>query len=271
MKRLILLLLIVISFNSFAQNNYFYPLPEGTTLLYKFYDGQGNAPKLMENVEELWIKYTVKELHNYKDSTVMYMNMDVSVLHELNKLEEIKNLLDDFMSLKCKQYKDSVYTDNFIANLLTASMEMDSQNTSFDFEQIQKMSIPVKFKVGQELPDYTIMDMSMSLSTNIPDMDTSEVETSEVGMSKMMDMSVVSEYKNRKIEKKEKIKTPCGKFSCYKMTFDNVTTVGMGIFTNTVQEKVIEWVSPQIGMVKMEKYDENGNLTLVQILEEYTR
>jgi hypothetical protein len=97
------------------------------------------------------------------------------------------------------------------------------------------LEMPSRLKVGDILKPG---DMKMSFSAN--------------GMT-FMTMSI--SISNRKVEAIENVTTDAGTFSCYKISFDATTKMGM-----TISTKGAEYFNDDIGMVKSETFDKNGVL-----------
>lgn len=74
-------------------------------------------------------------------------------------------------------------------------------------------------------------------------------------------MNMVIKIYDRKVEAIEDITTPAGTFSCYKMT-STIETKNM--FTIIV--KSTDWISKNVGTVRSETFDKNGNLTGYMVL-----
>ena len=99
--------------------------------------------------------------------------------------------------------------------------------------------------------------------------------------------------RKRKVEAYEKVETPAGTFDCYKITYELVApdafrfggmvsfsasmdfAGGGGHFPQQPQEpdgtKYADWISPEVGLVKREKYNARGKLQEVMQLESYTK
>jgi hypothetical protein len=99
-------------------------------------------------------------------------------------------------------------------------------------------------------------------------------------------MAATGETRNRKVEAFEKVETQAGAFDCYKITYELVVSDanpfviihsdGMGVGGFPQQNapegiKCIDWLSPEVGLVKREKYNARGKLQEVVQLESYTR
>lgn len=126
-------------------------------------------------------------------------------------------------------------------NMQMSGQQMPNANMSMEITG-DKMDIPSAFQVGQALKDLTYqIKMSMSGVT-------------------MMNRSF--DVKDRKVEAQESVTTPAGTFDCYKVSF-NTTSEG-GIGSGTV--KSVIWYAKDVGMVKMENYNEKGQLMSRQVL-----
>lgn len=95
---------------------------------------------------------------------------------------------------------------------------------------------PTNMSVGQTLPDASI-----------------EISTQ---MNELMTMRNSIKTTNRKVEAKEEVETPAGKFQCYKISSE-VEFKLLG----TRKMKVIEYMSNDYGLVKSMSYDKKGKLT----------
>ncbi|NNM95010.1 MAG: hypothetical protein HKL88_06055 [Bacteroidia bacterium] len=72
---------------------------------------------------------------------------------------------------------------------------------------------------------------------------------------------ITSKLCNRRMEKKETVTTPAGTFSCIKITYDVSTYT---IFD--VKSHVAEWYALNTGMVRSERYSEDGQLQGYSVL-----
>ncbi len=101
------------------------------------------------------------------------------------------------------------------------------------------------------------------------------------------------QIRKRKVEAYEKVETPAGTFDCYKITYELVVpntfnfggmgpmpgnmdfARGSGRFPQQPQEpegtKYADWISPEVGLVKRENYNNRGKLQEVMRLESYTK
>jgi hypothetical protein len=67
--------------------------------------------------------------------------------------------------------------------------------------------------------------------------------------------SITIKFMNRLIEKREKVTVPAGTYMCY--VISEIVEIKTNILT---KQKVKRWVNPEIGFVKTEVRDMNGNL-----------
>jgi hypothetical protein len=132
--------------------------------------------------------------------------------------------------LKCKD--GTVFFD--VADVLNPEMKegLGEMEMSITGDALQ---LPSRLSVGQTLPDgYT------------------EIKAGPQGVTIM---TLRFEMTNRKVELKETITVPAGKFECYKITYTlNTKTILPKTFTSAI------WYSEKVGMVKSETYDKKGNL-----------
>lgn len=102
---------------------------------------------------------------------------------------------------------------------------------------------------------------SMSVGTILPDNELS-ADTYSGGM-KLMSMTL--KVTDRKVEAKESITTPAGKFECYKITSNQTVKA---IFNMSMQ--TTEWFSPNVGVIKTEAY-RKGDLVSSMLITKITK
>jgi hypothetical protein len=137
----------------------------------------------------------------------------------------------------------NIYFD--VASAMPGSTATD-RNTHFE---ASVMEYPIAITAGQTLPDATgTMRMEKNGKTT----------------------TMKYHYKDRKVEAKEKVTTPAGSWDCYKITnrvdvevdFPGMSDKAkkmMETMTNQMKSTGITWFSPDLGIVKMELY-QNGKL-----------
>jgi len=114
----------------------------------------------------------------------------------------------------------------------------------------------------QSMESYKDMEMSieggaleMPSKLNIGDI----LKPGEMKMSfssgGMTFMTMSISISNRKVEAIEDVTTDAGTFSCYKISYDATTKMGM-----TMSSKGVEYYNEDIGMVKSETLDKKGEL-----------
>lgn len=81
----------------------------------------------------------------------------------------------------------------------------------------------------------------------------------------VMDMNI--DITNRKVEKIEPVSSPAGEYTC--ALISSTTSTKMAFMNTTSTSK--DWYSPEVGVVKSETYDKNGNLSSSRILISYTK
>ena len=72
---------------------------------------------------------------------------------------------------------------------------------------------------------------------------------------------------DRKVEKFENVTTPAGTYSCALITYKTSTDMG---FMNT-SSTAKDWYSSEVGIVKSETFDKNGDLSFSRILTSYSK
>jgi hypothetical protein len=130
-----------------------------------------------------------------------------------------------------------------IENILDQDTQANLRDMEFEFEG-EEIIIPSDIEVGQTLPD-----AEMIMQTTGP-----------------VKLKATLSITNRKVEKKEKITVPAGSYDCYLITSDQVMKM-MASSENTLKK----WISPEVGLVKLEVYNKKGKLTSTQELTKYTK
>jgi len=149
------------------------------------------------------------------------------------------------------------YTNSFSYTCEEGVLKMDMQSMipeeqrksmeSMELEFSQsELLIPNKLVPGQSLPDANV--------------------TMIAKMNGMTIMNMTVNITERKVEKAESVTTDAGTFNCILLTYK--TTVKMGVTTTSSSK---DWISADVGMVKSESYDKNGNLTGSTVLTSFTK
>ena len=129
-------------------------------------------------------------------------------------------------------------------NSMVSPMMMEQfQNMEYDISGVD-LEIPNNLSVGQELPD-AAMNMKISMG----------------GINMNMDLTIT----NRKVIGKEDVTTPAGTFSCFVITYDMTTKMGMTQTSNSKQ-----WIAEGVGMVKQEDY-QRGKVSSSSVLTKFSK
>ncbi|XOV91218.1 MAG: hypothetical protein ACFHWX_13510 [Bacteroidota bacterium] len=117
------------------------------------------------------------------------------------------------------------------------------------------VTIPSDLSVGKTLPDG---DFAMKINSDNP------------ALSGMMGGTTVA-ITDRKVEAKESITTPAGTFECFKITSNSAVSTKMMGMTRTMETSSIEWISKDVGMVRVESYDKNGKMSSYSELTAFSK
>lgn len=112
-------------------------------------------------------------------------------------------------------------------------MEVDMVTTN--------MTMPAKLQEGQQLNDGSI-----------------NIKISNQGIG-LMNMTV--NITNRKVVGFEDVTTPAGTFNCAKITYDIDTKMLM-----SSHNKIVDWISEKVGVVRSETYDDKGKLNAYSVM-----
>lgn len=104
----------------------------------------------------------------------------------------------------------------------------------------KNLEIPSKLEVGQSLND---------------------ANATVTALNAPFPMKLNVDITDRKVMGKESITTPAGTFECFKIT-------GNSTFKSIVTAKfsTVDWLAPQVGIVKSEAYNKNGKLVSYSVL-----
>ena len=154
--------------------------------------------------------------------------------------------------------KDEVNEMNFEYQCVnnTLKLNMDQfipaemlENESMTFEvDTDGMALPENLEAGQKLPDANLKVIAKIEGT---------------GMTMTTNITVT----DRLIEKFEDVTTEAGTYSCAKLS--SKTNVKMAFMS--ASSSSIQWISPEVGIVKTEEYDKKGKLESSSELVEFKK
>jgi len=255
MKKSVLILISILTYVSLsAQDASFIPTKEGAVCTYKYFDAKGKPQTIKKTKEETFCRYTVKKVTEKANGTHIEILNETNMFDELEQNEINAKLMEDVKKMNFRIENNTLYADNLLAKtnaLLSSQFEkMASDQMKMNIiTEGQQARIPLNLSVGKTLPEEEIMKIT-------------------VKMTGMMNMTfhTTTTYKNRKVEAKENITTPAGTFNCYKLRYDLETKTDMGMMKQQNTRKIVEWLSPEIGTVKQETYNQKGKLESTMLL-----
>lgn len=189
MKKIILILVVILSGMVLKAQETFFPTKEGTVLIYKLFDKKDKVTSML--------KYTIKHV------TINGSNMDITYLCESIDPKD-KLIFKEEISIH--QRGETLYLDmsNFINKAafqqegeIPANIEVTGNN----------MEIPLNPTPGDLLPDAHV---AMALKMGF------------------INMKMTADLTNRKVETIEDLTVKGGTFKCYKFSSD-ISSVVMGI------------------------------------------
>ncbi len=231
MKKFIMLVLL--SFMShaylFGQCNNYFNFKEGTVFEVESFSAKDKKEGRMLNNVSAY-----KANENGFEATIH------STIYD-KKDEEVYN---GEYSISCENGVILMDMSKFIPQESLAQMKDAQIEISGDY-----LEMPSNLAVGQTLKDG---NMKISMTGDQP-----------MGMN--MSISIV----DRKVEARENVNTPAGKFDCFKITYTiKSTTNMMGININNTMSSS-EWLAENVGVVKTESYNKKGNLTGYTLLSRF--
>ncbi|WP_020532478.1 hypothetical protein [Flexithrix dorotheae] len=219
---------------SFSQCNPYFNYDEGTEIEQTNYNGKGKPSGKTTMV--------IKEVKGGGDHViyVTQMTMQDQKDKEINSAE---------IEMECENGVFKLDLSRFAPQNM---QEMEGINIEFEGSQLE---LPSTFSVGETLKEANF---------------TVKVNSDNPALAMAMADSDINIY-NRKVEAKESITTPAGTFECYKISYNStMETKIMGI-KKTFETSAIEWISKDVGMVKMESYDKKGKMSGYTLLTGYKK
>lgn len=177
-------------------------------------------------------------------------NLDNMIVSEIEIKSSYDNLFvndgADYLKFKCSD--DSIFLD-FTTELKKALLKMNPALSLNELADTGFMALPVNMVDGQSLPDVNF--------------------SKESGLNDGVVLS--TSLTNRKIERKEQLTMPAGKFDCIKISGTRNNTITKEGVTKPSSATAIEyiWLSPKVGIVKQESYSTKGKLNAIQYLTSF--
>jgi DUF3108-like len=142
-----------------------------------------------------------------------------------------KNHTETEIVYSCENGVFKMNLDNLIPQ---ETMDSFGEEVTVNMEQ-SELEFPTDMVAGETLKDASI---KVSIS---------------MGSITMMNMDI--QITDRKIEKLEEVTTEAGTYSCALLTYNVATNMGVKMKSSSK-----DWYSKEVGIVKSETYDKNGNL-----------
>ena len=310
MKKLtIILLALVWAGTVAAQDKTYFPATKGAELTYKYYNARGKALK-DEYKKERWMKFTVEEVWPEQDGMVINVAIGNETLDRLAADEGFKATVDNLSYGDVKIADGMVTTDNMqwiVSSIPEFFSYIKGEDMKYRLELAALSSFPQEMAVGDTLPGENIMEAKWYEMLTEEEKQEREESMKEFRMefqamgghfygsgadfsSDRPIFTVTATTRNRKAEAVETVVTPAGTFECYKITYEVVRPDNGGFGSISVvfhgdmmmggphmrqqedpSDKYADWVSPEVGLVKREKYNQRGKVTERMILETYKK
>lgn len=226
-----LFLSLLVSTTVFGQecDDHFYRMEEGSTFHLTSYDKKDRVSGKQENV--------VMKVD--KGGEGLTATIHTKMFDKKDKL-----LTEGEFDVICEGSSVKIDMDQMLSSMEQLK-SMEGMDTEIETDYIM---LPADLEVGQDLPD-SKATIKMKMGS---------------GSANMMSNDII--IKDRKVEAKEEITTPAGTYECYKITYNtdmNMKVMGMN---RTSSFSGAEWFARNIGMVKSESYDKNGELQSYMLL-----
>lgn len=164
---------------------------------------------------------------------------EVATMKSSVKDENGKLIVETEYDVTCDGTKISIDYNSMVSPMMMEQFK----NMEYDISGVD-LEIPNNLSVGQELPD---AEMNMKISMG--------------GINMNMELKIT----NRKVIGKEDVTTPAGTFSCFVITSDTTTKMGVTQTSNAKQ-----WIAEGVGMVKQEDY-QKGKVSTSSLLTKFSK
>ncbi|MBX2843978.1 MAG: DUF3108 domain-containing protein [Flammeovirgaceae bacterium] len=220
--------------HSFSQCNPYFNYDKGTEIEQTNYNGKGKPSGKTTMV--------IKDVKGGGDHIIFVTQMTM----QDQKDEEINSTE---VEMECE---NGVYKMDLSRFLPPNMTEMEGVTIEFEGDELE---LPSSLSVGEKLKD-----ASFSV----------KVISDDPVTSMSMPKADIMIY-DRKVEAQETLKTPAGSFECYKISVNTKFTTKILGMENSMISKSIEWISKDVGLVKMESYNKKGKLSGYTLLTGYKR
>ncbi|NCA79368.1 MAG: DUF3108 domain-containing protein [Sphingobacteriia bacterium] len=219
------LLVIFMASDTLAQEcTYFYPTTQGTSLEYTFYNRKDKESS----------KQLQKVVKSRQEDGATVLTIQAS-----QKDKRAEKAVETTFEVKCDEGKFYMNMSDF-ASAFNYQQYQNQPNMSVDI-QSEGLYYPSNLSVGQTLPEGKV-----------------QIDIAANGINMFgTTVSVI----NRKVEGKETIETPAGKFECLKISADVITKSAVNS-----ENKTIQWLAEGVGLVKSENRSKDGKLISYQLL-----
>lgn len=217
-----------------AQCNPYFAYSQGTSLTLTNYNPKGK--------EESSQKMTIVDVTKEGDKEVLKTDI---VIYDKKGDEITSNQIE----MICEDGKFKMDLSRFVPRGMGETQGID---ISFEGDGV---SVPSELSVGKSLEDG---DFSMKIQSDNP------------ALSGMMGGTEIA-ITDRKVLAKESITTPAGTFDCFKVSSKTTSATKMMGMTRTVESSSIEWISKEVGMVRVESYDKKDKLSMYTELTSFSK
>ncbi|MHC1708195.1 MAG: hypothetical protein AB9842_11845 [Bacteroidales bacterium] len=207
------------------------PVKPGATMEMKHY----NATNQLQSTSVSTVKSKTPTPNGYS------VTVDVKSTSEQGKKE-----MDNTLTFKCENGSFVWDMSEFMKSMLPEGSQ--EEITGMKDMELKYESTPMKFPakpiVGQKLEDARATVLFQKNGLNI--------------------FSLTTKFVNRKVEAMEKITTPAGTYSCFKISYD-IESKSMV----AVQMRQVDWMAEGIGIVRTEHYDKDKKLQGYSVLTSF--
>ncbi len=217
-----------------AQCNPYFAYSEGTSLTMTNYNPKGK--------EESSQKMTIVDVAMNGDKEILQTDV---VIYDKKGDEIMSNQID----MICEDGKFKMDMSRFMPPGIG---EAEGIDVSFEGDGV---TVPSELSVGKTLEDG---DFSIKIKSDNP------------ALASMMGGTDIA-ITDRKVLAKESVTTPAGTFDCFKVSAKTTTSTKMMGMTRTLETSSIEWISKDVGMVRVESYDKKNKLASYTELTSFSK
>lgn len=268
----------------------YFPMEKGTVMEYKYYDGKGRPLRdIWKN--ERFLRFTVDEVWG---DTVANVSIENEAVKRAIGFESLKQAVENInygdvrVSADGSTFENMQWIFSQIPSMFNNLNEnrKEKEGDMYSGAELSATSyLPRELHVGDSLREERFRALYIhNGSEDVADqMENLNEQLAEAGLSLRFpgkfDLEVTAVIRNRRVDALERVTVPAGEWECWKISYEVVGPtegiIGMpsqeemfseglhaeigGINSTPSINKYVDYISPEVGLVKREKFNYRGN------------